>query len=232
MSKRRFNPGKRLTFFFVFFSISFLLWVFGRLKEAKLKSKILSAYEKAGDELPNKLSSGSFKWQRVVTKGYFDANNQVLLDNVINKGIAGYKVLTPLISEDTKKLLLVDRGWLPAGNDRGKLPKLDVSKDEVKIFGTLESPELGFVLSENLITDSSPKVSQTKNIEVLQTAFNQELFPFILVAEPTLKDSLEYIKITPTNMTPAKHYGYAIQWFTMFLAICFMYLWIGSKNEK
>jgi surfeit locus 1 family protein len=203
-----------------------------QIERGQAKSKILSAYEKAGDELPNKLSSGSFKWQRVVTKGYFDANNQVLLDNVINKGIAGYKVLTPLISEDTKKLLLVDRGWLPAGNDRGKLPKLDVSKDEVKIFGTLESPELGFVLSENLITDSSPKVSQTKNIEVLQTAFNQELFPFILVAEPTLKDSLEYIKITPTNMTPAKHYGYAIQWFTMFLAICFMYLWIGSKNEK
>ena len=203
-----------------------------QIERGQAKSKILSAYEKAGDDLPNKLSSGSFKWQRVVTKGYFDANNQVLLDNVINKGIAGYKVLTPLISEDTKKLLLVDRGWLPAGNDRGKLPKLDISKDEVKIFGTLESPELGFVLSENLITNSSPKVSQTKNIEVLQTAFNQELFPFILVAEPTLKDSLEYIKITPTNMTPAKHYGYAIQWFTMFLAICFMYLWIGSKNEK
>jgi surfeit locus 1 family protein len=203
-----------------------------QIERGQAKSKILSAYEKAGDELPNKLSSRSFKWQRVVTKGYFDANNQVLLDNVINKGIAGYKVLTPLISEDTKKLLLVDRGWLPAGNDRGKLPKLDISKDEVKIFGTLESPELGFVLSENLITNSSPKVSQTKNIEVLQTAFNQELFPFILVAEPTLKDSLEYIKITPTNMTPAKHYGYAIQWFTMFLAICFMYLWIGSKNEK
>ena len=203
-----------------------------QIERGQAKSKILSAYEKAGDELPNKLSSESFKWQRVVTKGYFDANNQVLLDNVINKGIAGYKVLTPLISDDTKKLLLVDRGWLPVGNDRGKLPKLDVSKDEVKIFGTLESPELGFVLSENLITDSSPKVSQTKNIEVLQTAFKQELFPFILVAEPTLKDSLEYIKITPTNMTPAKHYGYAIQWFTMFLAICFMYLWIGSKNEK
>ena len=203
-----------------------------QIERGQAKSKILSAYEKAGDELPNKLSSGSFKWQRVVTKGYLDANNQVLLDNVINKGIAGYKVLTPLISEDTEKLLLVDRGWLPAGNDRGKLPKLDISKNEVKIFGTLESPELGFVLSENLITNSSPKVSQTKNIEVLQTAFNQELFPFILVAEPTLKDSLEYIKITPTNMTPAKHYGYAIQWFTMFLAICFMYLWIGSKNEK
>lgn len=232
MSKIKFNPGKRLTFFFVFFSISFFILGVWQIERGQAKSKILSAYEKAGDQLPNKLSSGAFKWQRVVTKGYFDANNQVLLDNVINKGVAGYKVLTPLISEDTKKLLLVDRGWLPLGNDRGKLPKLDISKDEVKIFGTLESPELGFVLSENLITNSSPRVSQTKNIEVLQTAFNQELFPFILVAEPTLKDSLEYIKITPTNMTPAKHYGYAIQWFTMFLAICFMYLWIGSKNEK
>ena len=232
MSKRRFNPGKRLSFFFVFFAISFFALGVWQIERGQAKSKILTAYEQAGDELPQKLSSGSFKWQRVVTKGYFDPSKQVLVDNVINKGVAGYKVLTPLISEDTKKILLVDRGWFSAGNDRSKLPQLNTTIDEVIVFGTLERPELGFVLSENLITNSLPKVSQTKNIEVLQTAFNQELFPFILVAEPTLKDSLEYIKITPTNMTPAKHFGYAVQWFTMFLAICFMYLWIGSKNEK
>ena len=122
MSKRRFNPGKRLSFFFVFFAISFFALGVWQIERGQAKSKILTAYEQAGDELPQKLSSGSFKWQRVVTKGYFDPSKQVLVDNVINKGVAGYKVLTPLISEDTKKILLVDRGWFSAGNDRSKLP--------------------------------------------------------------------------------------------------------------
>ena len=55
----------------------------------------------------------------------------------------------------------------------------------------------------------------------------------ILLADPILKNSLEYIKITPTNMTPTKHYGYSAQWFLMFLVLCLMYLWYGfKKNEK
>jgi len=41
------------------------------------------------------------------------------------------------------------------------------------------------------------------------------------------------MKIVPSNMTAEKHYGYAIQWFTMFVALCLMYLWIGfKKNEE
>jgi len=34
-------------------------------------------------------------------------------------------------------------------------------------------------------------------------------------------------------MMPAKHYGYSAQWFTMFLVLCFMFIWLGyRKNEK
>jgi len=232
MKKRRFNPGAKITTFFLFFSILFFALGVWQIERGQAKSKILNSYTNAGKESPAILSDESHKWQRVKAEGYFDSSNQVLVDNSINKGIAGYKVLTPFISNSTSKVILVDRGWIDAGNDRSILPSIDVNKATISIYGTLDDPELGFVLSDNLITKTSPKVSQTKNIKILQQAYTQELFPFILIAEPTLKDSLEYIKITPTNMMPSKHYGYAIQWFTMFLALCFMYLWIGTKNEK
>ena len=158
--------------------------------------------------------------------------NQILIDNVIYNGIAGYKVLTPLLSENLDRQILIDRGWISAGNNRTKLPNIDVREPTVEVYGTLDSPELGFVLSDNLITKTWPKVSQSKNIEILKEAYDSELFPYLLIAEPTLKDSLEYIKITPTNMLPSKHYGYALQWFTMFLALCFMFIWAGKKYEK
>ena len=59
------------------------------------------------------------------------------------------------------------------------------------------------------------------------------LFPMILLADPINQNSLEYIKITPTNMTPTKHYGYSAQWFLMFVVLCAMYIWYGlNKNEK
>ena len=33
-------------------------------------------------------------------------------------------------------------------------------------------------------------------------------------------------------MTAEKHFGYAIQWFTMLIALCLMYLWIGFKKDE
>ena len=56
------------------------------------------------------------------------------------------------------------------------------------------------------------------------------MFPLILLADPTSRHSLEYIKINPTNMTPVKHYGYSAQWFLMFLVLCGMYIWYGYKK--
>ena len=107
-----------------------------------------------------------------------------------------------------------------------------VEGDEV-ISGILEQPELGLVLSEDLISKEWPKVSQTKSLEVISKEYDEFIYPMILLADPILKNSLEYIKITPTNMTPTKHYGYSAQWFLMFLVLCLMYLWYGfKKNEK
>ena len=94
-----------------------------------------------------------------------------MIDNTIYKGIAGYKVLTPLISNSLDRIVLVDRGWVPAGNNRDKLPDISIDESIIEVYGTLDSPELGFVLSEELITKDWPKVSQSKNIEVLKEAF-------------------------------------------------------------
>ena len=232
MKNIKFKPGAKITIFFIFFSIVFLALGVWQIERGQSKSKILQAYNSAGEKDPQALQDSSSKWQRVSVKGKFDNKNQILIDNTIYKGIAGYKVLTPLISNSLDRMVLVDRGWVPAGNNRDKLPDISIDESIIEVYGTLDSPELGFVLSEELITKDWPKVSQSKNIEVLKEAFEYELFPFLLIAEPTLKDSLEYIKITPTNMTPSKHYGYALQWFTMFLALCFMFIWAGRKYEK
>ena len=99
------------------------------------------------------------------------------------------------------------------------------------VTGILESPELGLVLSDNLVSESWPKVSQTKNLEIISKEYDETIYPMILLADPLIKNSLEYIKITPTNMTPIKHYGYSAQWFLMFIVLCFMYIWYGYKRN-
>ena len=188
-------------------------------------------FEKKILEKPSYINQKSQKWDRVYVEGKWDSSNQILIDNVIRRGIAGYKVLTPLRMKETDQLILVDRGWIKQNTFRDQLPDIKLIQVDEVVSGILEIPELGLVLSDDLVSKEWPKISQTKNLGVFKNEYDENIFPMILLADPTLKNSLEYIKITPTNMTPIKHYGYSAQWFLMFLVLCFMYVWYGYKRN-
>ena len=233
MEKNKFNPGTRITIFFVFFAILFFSLGLWQIERGQAKTTILAEFEDNLSKTPVYLNQESKKWDRVYVKGKWDNSKQILVDNVINRGIAGYKVLTPLRIIETNQLILVDRGWIKQNKYREILPNIELIQADEVVSGILEYPELGLVLSEDLVSKEWPKISQTKNLEVISKEYDEFIYPMILLADPNLKNSLEYIKITPTNMTPTKHYGYSAQWFLMFLVLCLMYLWYGfKKNEK
>ena len=233
MEKNKFNPGIRITIFFVFFAILFFSLGLWQIERGQAKTTILAEFEDNLSKTPTYLNQESKRWDRVYVKGIWDSSKQILVDNVINRGVVGYKVLTPLRIIETNQLILVDRGWVKQNKFRDILPNIELVEGDEVISGILEQPELGLVLSEDLISKEWPKVSQTKSLEVISKEYDEFIYPMILLADPILKNSLEYIKITPTNMTPTKHYGYSAQWFLMFLVLCLMYLWYGfKKNEK
>ena len=233
MKRKKFNPGVRITIFFVIFAVVFFSLGIWQIERGQTKTQIMSEFEDKLTKEPIYLNAESKKWDRVLVSGKWENKKQLLIDNVIHQGIAGYKVLTPLRIDETNKLILVDRGWIKQNKFRDQLPDIQIPDDFESVSGTLEQPELGLVLSDELISNNWPKISQTKNVEVISKAYTEEIFPMILLADPLLKNSLEYIKITPTNMTPIKHYGYSSQWFLMFIVLCFMYIWYGlSRNAK
>ena len=233
MEKNKFNPGIRITIFFVFFAILFFSLGLWQIERGQAKTTILAEFEDNLSKTPTYLNQEPKRWDRVYVKGKWDSSKQILVDNVINRGVVGYKVLTPLRIIETNQLILVDRGWIKQNKFRDILPNIELVEGDEVISGILEQPELGLVLSEDLISKEWPKVSQTKSLEVISKEYDEFIYPMILLADPILKNSLEYIKITPTNMTPTKHYGYSAQWFLMFLVLCLMYLWYGfKKNEK
>ena len=233
MKRKKFKPGVRITIFFIIFAVLFFSLGIWQIERGQAKTQIMSEFENKLTKDPFYLNAESKKWDRVSVSGKWENKKQLLIDNVIHQGIAGYKVLTPLRINETNKLILIDRGWIKQNKFRDQLPDIQIPDDFESVSGTLEQPELGLVLSDELISNNWPKISQTKNVEVISKAYTEEIFPMILLADPLLKNSLEYIKITPTNMTPIKHYGYSSQWFLMFLVLCFMYIWYGlSRNAK
>ena len=233
MKKNKFKPGARITIFFVFFAILFFSLGVWQIERGQSKAGILNEFNDNLKKTPSNLDASSKKWDRVFVRGTWVNSKQILIDNTINRGIAGYKVITPLNIEGSDKTILVDRGWIKQNKYREVLPDISIEEKSEIVSGILELPELGLVLSKDLVTLEWPKISQSKNFEILAEQFDMNLFPMILLADPTNQKSLEYIKITPTNMTPTKHYGYSAQWFLMFLVLCAMYIWYGlNKYEK
>ena len=212
----------------MFFSLG--VW---QIERGQAKANILNEFNDNLKKTPSNLDESSKKWDRVYVRGSWINSEQILIDNIINRGIAGYKVITPLNIEGSDKTILVDRGWIKQNKYRGVLPDISLEEKSETVSGILELPELGLVLSNDIVTSEWPKISQSKNFKILAEQFDMNLFPMILLADPINQNSLEYIKITPTNMTPTKHYGYSAQWFLMFVVLCAMYIWYGlNKNEK
>ena len=233
MKKNKFKPGKRITVFFVFFACLFFMLGLWHIERGQAKTVIINQFDSNLKKEQKYLNKESKKWDRVKVEGSWNSSKQILIDNVIHNGVAGYKVLTPLRIKNSENIILVDRGWIKGNKFREDIPNISIPENSVTVTGILESPELGLVLSDDLVTTEWPKISQTKNAEVLIKEYVESVYELILLADPLLKNSLEYIKIIPTNMKPSKHYGYAAQWFSMFLVLCLMYVWYGYKrNEK
>jgi surfeit locus 1 family protein len=233
MKKNKFKPGKRITVFFVFFTGLFFMLGLWQIERGQAKTVIINQFDSNLKKEQKYLNNESKKWDRVKVEGSWNSSKQILIDNVIHNGVAGYKVLTPLRIKNSENIILVDRGWIKGNKFREDIPNISIPENSVTVTGILELPELGLVLSDDLVTREWPKISQTKNAEVLIKEYDESVYELILLADPLLKNSLEYIKIIPTNMKPSKHYGYAAQWFSMFLVLCLMYVWYGYKrNEK
>src|SRR5258708_200800 len=70
---------------------------------------------------------GALEHRRVVARGTYVGAATLFLDNKLHAGTAGYEVLTPLKLESASLHVLVDRGWIAAG-DRRRLPDVPTAK--------------------------------------------------------------------------------------------------------
>ena len=154
MKSKKFNPGKSITIFFIFFASVFFALGIWQIERGQAKAKIIYEFENNLKKDASAFSENSKKWDKVFISGTWDNSRQILVDNVINRGIAGYKVLTPLKIDNSDIFILVD------SYTSGPPVFSDVS---FVILG--DDPEVLKVLGEELelIISNAPDVSHTKS---------------------------------------------------------------------
>ncbi|MDB3877335.1 SURF1 family protein [Gammaproteobacteria bacterium] len=228
--KDQIQDNKLLAAFSIFFVIVFVFLGVWQIERAAHKEGLLQAFNSEQESPPTRLTSQSSDWSRVFVDGIFDSSRQILIDNQIYKGKVGYKIFTPFRFDDNK-IVLVDRGWIAQGQSRSDLPQLNILEKKSRIIATVTSPEQGVLAGSELLTNEWPRVSQTKAVEVIASAFKEPILDIVLVLDPGSSQITEFIQIKPFAITPVKHYGYAMQWFTMSIVLLGMFLY-ALKREK
>jgi surfeit locus 1 family protein len=162
------------------------------------------------------------RYQHVIVTGRYDGTHQILLDNMTHEGRVGYRVLTPLTlashKEGDASVVLVDRGWIPAGATREQLPDVSVSDNLRGLSGLLdESPRAGIRLkntAQGTGNSSWPRVMNYPSMEELHHALDRRLYPRIILLDAGQADGFVR-EWKPSSFPPERHFGYAITWFSL-----------------
>lgn len=169
--------------------------------------------------------------RQVVMDALFTPKRYVLLDNRLRDGKFGYEVVA--FVEVDQLAVALNLGWVRGDPSRQVLPDIVLPDGVQTVRGRLYQPSGdAFMLGENLLPARLPGVVQQLTLlawrDDLNTMLNQPMFPLEIRVgefEPVAFDATWAV----VNQTPAKHQGYAVQWFTMAAALALAFL-VRSTN--
>lgn len=176
-------------------------------------------------------SMEKLQFQSVSVSGFYVNSLTVLLQNKQYKNKLGYEVITPLKIPGEKKLLLVDRGWVPEFKQH--FPMIEHVKGEQQLTGYLKLlNEHQFILGDNLLqTFSIPLIMQKIDVKELTELTHQNFYPFILRLNANETHGFIRDWVVSSSL-PERHLGYAVQWFAMAFVLFIAYLCFCIERVK
>jgi len=187
-------------------------------------------------DLLTTLDSG-LDYRQVTAQGVYDLDHQLLLDNQIHEGSAGYHVLTPLRLDGAGTgagWVLVNRGWVPLGASRRQLPAVTGPAGAVTVRAMVRlPPEKTFRLEAVEEPGAGwPQVIQQLEIGPMEARLGRPLLPLVLLLDR--EDPGGFVREWKPvyGITPDKHRAYAAQWFTLALVLLMIYVGVNTRRCK
>jgi surfeit locus 1 family protein len=234
-----FRPGIGLTVIVLVLIALFVRLGIWQLDRAEQKEKLKAGFESRVSlpvlELhPDTDFLPDLRFRRILVKGHFERNNQILLDNQTYDGRAGVHVLTPLRIGDSETRVLIDRGWVALGPSREHLPEPEVPEGETEVHGVIDIPSPPrFILGD--ASQSGPArggLWPYIDLDYFSKYAGYPVKPYLIRQDPG--DPYGYVRVLPNVETKwAMHIGYAIQWFALAVVAFGVYLGMSiSRADK
>ena len=209
-----------------------------QLRRAHAKEAMLAAQTMAAKAQPANLVShiwmggdgSELKGEAVTLSGRFLRDRILLQDSQVYQGRSGYHVWTPVATK--VGLVLVNRGWVPASPNRQTLPDIESPEGLVTLKGQWRAlPQPGMRLGEDDCNrEKWPRVVQYPRREAVGCLLEAPIKDGILLLAVDQPYGFER-DWSAEVMPPAKHYGYAFQWFSLALALTVIFLVVNTRRE-
>ena len=212
---------------------------FWQLDRADQKRRLQEEYDRRAHDAPIRITGRQqpveeLRFYKVEAVGRYEERYQVLLDNRVHNGRAGYYVLTPLRLEGSEVRVLVNRGWIPLGRSRQELPQVPTEAGLRRVHGVATVPlKHRFRLGEPV--DRRIKWSpvwQYLDLDRYQAAVPFSIQPVVILLDPEVEAGGFVRQWKRLDAGIAVHQGYAFQWFSLAVALMGIYLFLMLRPRR
>lgn len=203
----------------------------GHAKQA-LQARYAQAQSAAPQELARAAAAMPGDIQRIRVQGRYDAEHQLLLDNQGHEGRPGYHIWTPL-KRALGDTVLVDRGWI-AREARAAALAAPLPPDEIELQGywrTLPVPGMRLAADNCHAAAAWPRLVQYPSIADLRCLYGEGVAAGLLLLDAAAPAGFVRDWQTAPELDPAKHWGYAFQWFAFTLTLWVLYLRLNWRRR-
>ena len=228
---RRFAPGWPLWLFTLTFLpllLSLGVWQLDRAGQKRaLEAQMEQQRERPASPLHDLSATTPLAWRALRLTGQFDPQHIWLLDNRTRNGQAGVEVLQLFHDQPSNRQLILNRGWL-AWPDRRHLPAVPVAEGILRLQAeALPPPGPGFRLA-SASTAGWPRLITYAPAAVLAEHAGLAAEPLMARLQPGSPGALR-LEWPAMPMPATKHTAYAVQWFTLALALLILFIWAGYR---
>jgi len=206
-------------------------WQWHRAAETRVVYAQFAAGAATSIDLGQRSMDSVARYAQVRLQGRYDGAHQFLLDNMSIQDRTGYEVLTPLRLADGRTVM-VNRGWLPAGQTRQALPDVQLHTAAVQtVIGRIDNlPVVGISLGHIAPKPGAhwPKVTSFPTTADLSAALGRPLQSrqVLLNADQGLGYTRDW---HPSGFGPDRFLAYAIQWWCFAALALILY---GVLNRR
>lgn len=172
-------------------------------------------------------------YRNVKVRGEYQPTYQILIDNQIENGRAGYHVVTPFKIKDTHHYVLVNRGWILGTDNHQDVPNVITPAGEQEIQGMVWVPSNKiFSLEDDTerTTNIWKSVWQNLDMKKYQKQAPIQVLNIIIKLDPKqpVGGFVRNWQLPPSRIMT--NLGYAYQWFGFAFSALAIYVYLSISR--